>query len=213
MPVIRRLQDTLCIAVAVVGAASIVVIAVFLVLGLQPALVVSGSMEPALPVGAIVVTREVPASQLHVGDIIQVPRTSDASVVTHRIHSIERSGTGYAVVLKGDANELADVEPYVIESARLYRTHIPLVGYAVAWVKEYPLVCGLLLVGVLVLCFWGRGHRVSVRTPDGETNHGLTRREADEMVAAFQAEQDGAVAPQHGSADAPGGSPGDLVRP
>lgn len=65
--------------------------------------VLSGSMEPAIPVGGLVLIKPVEPTFLKVGDIICY-RFSDERLVTHRI--IEISSKGY--ITKGDANEEAD---------------------------------------------------------------------------------------------------------
>lgn len=65
-------------------------------------IVQSGSMEPALPVGAIVFTQSSPIYS--VGDIVTFSPNGGETLVTHRISSIE--GSGFRT--KGDANEDPD---------------------------------------------------------------------------------------------------------
>lgn len=65
-------------------------------------IVQSGSMEPALPVGAIVFTQSAPSYE--VGDIITFSPNGGETLVTHRISSTE--GNGFRT--KGDANEDPD---------------------------------------------------------------------------------------------------------
>jgi signal peptidase len=71
--------------------------------------VLTGSMEPVLPVGSIIVLVPAAAGELSVGDIItfQRPDRSD-QMVTHRIVAIEDTPTGKAFVTKGDANNAPD---------------------------------------------------------------------------------------------------------
>jgi signal peptidase len=184
MRAVRVIQDVVLALLAVLGAASLVFVAAVLVFGLRPADVVSGSMRPTLPVGSVVLTTQVPASQLRVGEIVQVPRASDGTVVTHRVQAIEKTDAGYALTLKGDANQKADPQSYVVQTVGLYRAHIPYLGYAAWWVKSYPVYTVLILLALLAFSLWGRS-RVSVRLADGEVIDGLTRREAERLVASI----------------------------
>ena len=74
--------------------------------------VVTGSMEPTIPTGALMVTREVPITSIRLNDIVCF-RTQEAAIwgkiVTHRVVEILRSADG-AVLLRtqGDANLVAD---------------------------------------------------------------------------------------------------------
>src|SRR5688500_13738077 len=57
-----------------------------LLLGWQSLVVYSGSMEPTIPVGSIVVLQPVAPAQLQVGDVVTFARTAEPGVqVTHRI--------------------------------------------------------------------------------------------------------------------------------
>ncbi len=74
--------------------------------------VVTGSMEPTISVGALLVTREADIHTIDVGDIICF-RTQEAEIwgkiVTHRVTAITQSLDGRALLqTKGDANLAAD---------------------------------------------------------------------------------------------------------
>lgn len=185
MRAFRITQNVVLGIIAALGAASLVFVAAVLIFGLRPANVISGSMVPTIPVGSVVLTTQTPASQLHVGEIVQVPRASDGTVVTHRIQSIEKKSSGYMLTLKGDANRSADPQPYVVQTAGLYRGHIPFAGYVAQWIQAFPIYAVLILAGLLTFTFWGRG-RVSVEFPDGQVVDGLTKREAERLVRALE---------------------------
>lgn len=69
----------------------------------------TGSMEPAIGVGALAVYRPVQAGKLAVGDVIAFTRPgSGGDVVTHRIDGIEGEGADRTFVTKGDANREPD---------------------------------------------------------------------------------------------------------
>lgn len=186
MRVFRITQNIVLGIVAVIGAASIVFVAAVLIFQLRPSDVVSGSMAPTLPVGSVVLTTQQPASQVRVGDIVQVPRAADGTVVTHRVNAVEKTGAGYELTLKGDANAQVDPETYTVTSVGVFRGDIPFLGYAAWWVKVNPIYAGLILLGLLAFCSYGRS-RVSVELSDGEVIQGLTKREAERLVHSLNA--------------------------
>jgi signal peptidase len=73
--------------------------------GYRPTLVSGVSMQPALVVGDIVITREVQANQVQVGDIIRY-RQGDTFII-HRVVDVNRQG-GSTFITKGDANNAQD---------------------------------------------------------------------------------------------------------
>ena len=80
--------------------------------------VVTGSMEPAIEVGEIIICRQTEAEELKVGDIISYRSPLSGmrgAIITHRIADIIREPSGaIAFETKGDANLTAD--PYYIHS-------------------------------------------------------------------------------------------------
>lgn len=113
--------------------------------------VMSGSMEPTIPVGGMVILGPVSASQVHVGDIIAY--NNGYVEVCHRVIAVDQ-GPPVHFTMKGDANRSPDgtqVTPDKL-TGRLVFT-IPLAGYFVGFVKT-PL--GIFLTVVLpLLCIIG----------------------------------------------------------
>lgn len=71
--------------------------------------VLSGSMEPAFPVGSIVyVDKRVSGEKIKVGDPITFLK-ADSLMATHRVISIDEVKKEFTT--KGDANETQDLEP------------------------------------------------------------------------------------------------------
>jgi len=93
--------------------------------------VLSGSMEPKIHVGSVVVVK--PAPTYAVGDIVTFPHpTSPADLITHRIESIENG----VIKTKGDANKTPDNwEVAVGDVVGQVRFSIPYLGYAVNFAK------------------------------------------------------------------------------
>ena len=75
-------------------------------LGIKTYTIISGSMEPEINIGDIVVVKEVKEEQLQVGDVISFRQGQ--SVVTHRIIQIEKTENGALFTTKGDNNNVED---------------------------------------------------------------------------------------------------------
>ena len=72
--------------------------------------VVSGSMEPEIPVGSLVLVKETAPEDIAEGDVIAFSSEKDQGVVvTHRV--IEINSQEREFITKGDANELRDMNP------------------------------------------------------------------------------------------------------
>ena len=95
--------------------------------GLRPLVVRSGSMEPTIKTGSMVLVRNIPASQIRVGDVVAVERP-DHTRVTHRVVSVTHNGITASLVLKGDANHDNDPEPVVVSHAGRFVMTAPMLG-------------------------------------------------------------------------------------
>ncbi len=76
-------------------------------MGYKPFIVLSGSMEPGIMTGDLIITKETEPGMLAAGDVIAY-RYGEASVITHRIQSITQTNGQLAFVTKGDANNVED---------------------------------------------------------------------------------------------------------
>ena len=96
------------------------------VCGYQVYDVVSGSMEPAIPVGSAVFVRALPPAQIEAGDVIAFQ--SHDTVITHRV--VENDQLESSLVTQGDANARPDPEavPYGNVIGRVER-HVPGLGW------------------------------------------------------------------------------------
>lgn len=111
--------------------------------GIGASVVLSGSMEPALSVGDLLIVRE--AESYEVGDIVVYQ--SGRIAVVHRITAID----GDTVTTQGDANNVAD-EPIPMEAiCGKVAVAIPLIGY-LAWAMKSPIaVLAMLAAAVLLI--------------------------------------------------------------
>ena len=78
-------------------------------LGIDYAVVKSGSMSPTYGAGSMIFITSVDAADVKPGDVISWHRESDFKrVITHRVVQVVPSGGSVAFRTKGDANEEAD---------------------------------------------------------------------------------------------------------
>lgn len=109
------------------------------ILGYNYKTVLTGSMEPAIPVGSIVITKE--QSSYEMEDIISFQE--EGAIITHRIISIDRE----RYITKGDANNVADTEEVQQKQilGKVILT-IPLLGYLVMWLMSPVGIISLFMI-------------------------------------------------------------------
>ena len=107
------------------------VVAVPHLLGYSQYVVVSGSMEPAIPVGSIVMSKPVEPAELEVGGVIVFYTEKHIDTpVTHRV--VENRIDEREVITKGDANSSNDLSPVFYENIEgKVLHHIPRIGFVV----------------------------------------------------------------------------------
>jgi signal peptidase I len=124
------------------------------VTGLRPLVVKSGSMEPTIATGGMVLTREVTAAEIAVGDVVAVTRP-DRTRVTHRVVEVTHKGATAELVLKGDANEDVDPVPVTVTSAGEVVYSAPWLGRVSAFLTSaaggFSLGCVVTAVLMVVL--------------------------------------------------------------
>ncbi len=104
--------------------------------------VISGSMEPEIPVGSIVCSQKVEFADLKENDIISYQVSSD-TIVTHRIVSIDNEKK--QVITKGDANNVNDANP--VPSSNIIGKvvfSLPLIGYISIYMQS--------MLGIVIIC-------------------------------------------------------------
>lgn len=120
-------------------------------MGMKSMAVLSGSMEPNIPVGSIVYVDDVEPSTLQTGDVITYS-ISGSTMVTHRV--VEVDAENRSIITKGDANEVEDGAPVAFSQVvGKMKLHVPLLGYISIYIRT-PLgiaaACGVLIVVVLL---------------------------------------------------------------
>lgn len=109
--------------------------------GMQTYAVLSGSMEPAYPTGALLYVRKVDPADIQPGQVITF-LLDEHTVATHRVVEVisdpEEAGI-YRYRTKGDANEAADAG--LVHCRNVLGTpvaSIPYLGYVITWIQNPP---------------------------------------------------------------------------
>jgi signal peptidase len=146
------------LSVVAIVAAALAYVAL-IVLGFQPMVIVTGSMQKTIPVGSLVVDRPVDPRSLEVGDVISFEKPLGAKGIdTHRIVAIRNDRGTRLYKTKGDSNPVAD--PWLITFENGAVAHrmsfsIPYAGNVLLFARS-PLarlaviayVCLVLLLGI-----------------------------------------------------------------
>lgn len=131
---VHKIANMVCITVSVV--------LIWFVAGVfpeYPSVIVTGSMEPDIQPGDVVIiqrfTKEEEVKQLKEGDIIQFER--DGIVITHRIiEVIEDKNGNRSFKTKGDNNSREDAEPVEPNNVKgIFAMAIPKIGLPTVWIK------------------------------------------------------------------------------
>lgn len=120
------------------------------ILGYQGLSVISGSMEPNIPIGSLVYAKSATYEEIKVDDVISYKLGT--SIVTHRVYS--KDDANQTITTKGDANEVVDGNELTIsEVIGKVDFSIPYIGYLTIYVKT-PLgiafICGVLAILILL---------------------------------------------------------------
>jgi len=125
----KRIKEIIFVLILVALLAPVIIYAVaFVVDGYYSSVIMSGSMEPAVQVGSIVVVGRVDPDDVKVNDIIVFHRSDTKTL--HRVVDKIVEDDSYYFKTKGDANETPDpwnVQPEQVQGALLL--NIPYYGY------------------------------------------------------------------------------------
>ena len=113
------------------------------ILGFSEVIVISGSMQPAIEAGDLIIIKE--QAEYEKSDIVTYRK--DLDLITHRIVDVDQSG----VVTKGDANSVSDdpISPSDIEGKVVLR--LPGAGNMILLLKKPT---GILAVSGIVLLLY-----------------------------------------------------------
>ncbi len=122
--------------------------------GYQLYTVMSGSMEPVLPVGSVVLVEPASYDEIGVGDDITFVVGEQEVVVTHRV--IEKDDENQTVTTQGVANDVPD-EPIPQEAIiGIVRADIPAIGKALYFLStmQGKICAGITLLAMMIVSFF-----------------------------------------------------------
>jgi signal peptidase len=183
--------------VLVAGTATALGVALFpLVAGGSALAVLSGSMSPGLPVGAMAFVRAVDPATIEPGDVITFQPAADApELVTHRVLAVDDSSGVPVFTTKGDANNAADLDPVPAAAVRgKLWFGVPHLG-RVSAILHSPKGAGLLVVLVCAVIAATPGPRPGTARSDRDGGEpggtkpraAVTTRPAADLVDAADA--------------------------
>lgn len=123
-------------------------------LGLTPYAVLSGSMEPELPVGSLIYVKHVDPTEVHVGDAITF-RLESGTLVTHEVYEIDAAAHEFKThgIANVDAQRNISPDAAPVPWSSLVGSVVacvPLLGYVNVFVTRPPGVF-MVIAGVAVV--------------------------------------------------------------
>jgi signal peptidase len=176
MPPIRILRGAVAALLWLalgLGCAAMLAYGALRVAGYQTFTVLSGSMEPAISTGDLVVDERIGAADAEVGDVITFPEPGTHRLITHRLEHKRRSGETLHMRTRGDANNTP--ERWNIQAdGELGRVafHVPYGGYVATFVKQRDVQLALVIIPAILL---GILELLRIWRPRGRETHGRAR--------------------------------------
>ncbi|WP_377269323.1 signal peptidase I [Peterkaempfera sp. SMS 1(5)a] len=163
--------------------------------------VLTGSMDPAIPPGSVVVDRPVRPELIRVGDVVTFHSGRSPGggeqLVTHRVVAVQHTASSLTFTTKGDANRVDDPGRRAASDVRgLVWFHLPQIGL---WRQRLLSRAGAMVVGGLALGVWGARTLAWALRPGGDT-------ERDSGDGPGRAVRDRRGLPLHGAVDWDGGA-------
>jgi signal peptidase I len=153
-----------------VAALLVAAIALPLAFGARPQTVLTGSMEPAIAPGDVVIDERIEPTEARVGDVVTFRDPADqGKLITHRVQRIRRAGSHLWFITQGDANNTTERWRIAAdgELGRVVYT-VPWVGHA-AVITHTPL--GLLALLIVPLLLLALDELLRIWRPPREATH------------------------------------------
>ena len=126
------------------------------IMGYQTYNVISGSMEPELPVGCLVLVKAISPEMVKEDDIIVFHRGD--SIITHRVVEVQKEERQF--ITKGDANESRDTTPIPYQDlVGIVTHHYAGLGRLMGFLSSVPgkiLLIGFVIAGVVLQFLAGK---------------------------------------------------------
>lgn len=121
--------------------------------GWKTEIVLSGSMEPAIQTGSVVVSRPIAGEEVRSGDVIMFSSPDGHSLTTHRVINVESGKDGLHFTTRGDANKGADINAVVpAQIVGIIVFNVPYLGYLIAFIRTpFGLVLFLVVPAAILI--------------------------------------------------------------
>lgn len=159
------------------------------VMGFSVFRVLTGSMEPEIPEGSLLLVKRTDTDRIQIGDVISFfspDPTLEGAVNTHRVVDIQTENGEKIFCTKGDANVLEDTYPVRADMVVGKALHVSTGwGKAVA-VLSNPLVFGsVILLPLLGILLWNLWHAVKIARDLARQEEEAAIRQALEEIRAI----------------------------
>ena len=115
MRALRFVGNAILWLVAALGVLSVLVWGATQLGYIKPLVVISGSMEPGIMTGDLIVDVHKPTADVTVGEVTSIYSPVTRNLVSHRVVGIEPTADGrWSIEMKGDANDSKDGGAYVV---------------------------------------------------------------------------------------------------
>lgn len=114
--------------------------------------VLSGSMEPSISTGDVVIVDAADPTSVEEGDVITYTRSEGETPTTHRVVDVLEENGGLAFQTQGDANDQPDAS--AVQASQVHGSvmlTIPYIGYVISFVNTPLGLVALIVVPVLLL--------------------------------------------------------------
>ncbi len=125
--------------------------------GICPLIVMSGSMEPEISSGDLIIVGQTEPGEIRKGDIIAFfdPDGNGSSVLTHRVTEVIEDNGKLSFRTKGDANNTEDRLAVAEDKlVGIYRTRIPGAGNIAMFMQSTPGLLICVVVPLVLLIGW-----------------------------------------------------------
>ncbi len=149
------------VALLVFGTLAVIALLPAVIPGVTSATITSGSMEPKLRPGDVVVAADHGDAVIAENTIVVFEDPARGDLVTHRIVGVDADGN---YITKGDANGINDITPVPPENVRgVGRWVVPYVGLPRVWLAEGRWLALMLTLAATAVVLWSVKYAVEAR--------------------------------------------------
>ena len=140
------------IALLVFATLAVMAVLPMILPGYMSASITSGSMMPTLRIGDVVIAADYDGTEISPGTVVVYEEPRKHDLVTHRVVSVDPSGS---YITKGDGGGINDPAPIAAANMRgEARWIVPFVGLPRVWVAQQQWAQLTLTVVVVVMALW-----------------------------------------------------------